>query len=143
VAYVTPPPGSLASGNILSKIKASESQPAFPFNHPSLLFVIIMAVIPISDSSQTITIMSPQSLFLGLFFGLGGGMLLFIIFSAVILWRFSRQGRIRLGAGGPGDFDDEQTSEEEEASAMERLDSSQLEAYYRAKGTSLPIMAHN
>ena len=38
-----------------------------------------MAVIPLSELNQTITIMSPQTLFYGLFFGLGGGMLLFII----------------------------------------------------------------
>jgi hypothetical protein len=93
-----------------------------------------MAVIPLSELNQTITIMSPQTLFFGLFFGLGGGILLFIVLSAILLWRYGRSGRIRLGAGGPGDFDDEQRSLEEEAAMMEQLDQSQQEAYYRAKG---------
>src|SRR5271169_728928 len=94
-----------------------------------------MAVLPIPDSNQTITIMSPESLFFGLFFGLGGGLFLLIIFSAIIYWRYLRSGRIRLGAGGPGELDDEQRLLEEEAAAMNQLDLSQQEAYYRAKGT--------
>src|SRR5436190_449559 len=93
-----------------------------------------MAVIPLSEVNQTIRIMSPQSLFLGLFFGLGGGMLLFIIFSAFIYWRWGYSGRISLGAGGPGDLDDEQRLLEAEETAMEQMDQSQLDAYYRAKG---------
>lgn len=94
-----------------------------------------MAVIPPSESNQTITIMSPQTLFYGLFFGLGGGMLLFIILSTILYWQHGRSGRIRLGVGGPGDLDDEQRLLEEEAAMMEQLDQSQQEAYYRAKGS--------
>lgn len=94
-----------------------------------------MAVLPIPESNQTITIMSPESLFFGLFFGLGGGLFLLIIFSAIIYWRYLRSGRIRLGAGGPGELDDEQRLLEEEEAAMNQLDLSQQEAYYRAKGT--------
>ena len=93
-----------------------------------------MAVIPLSELNQTITIMSPQHMFLGLFFGLGGSMLLFIIVSTILYWRYGHLGRIRLGAGGPGDLDDEQRLLEEEAAMMEQLDQSQQEAYYRAKG---------
>ena len=93
-----------------------------------------MAVIPLPELSQTIRIMSPQTLFFGLFFGVGGGMLLLIIFFAVLYWRYGRSGRIRLGAGGPGDLDDDQRLLEQEAAAMEQLDQPQQEAYYRAKG---------
>ena len=50
-----------------------------------------MAVIPLSELNQTITIMSPQSLFFGLFFGLGGGILLFIVLSAILYWRYGIQ----------------------------------------------------
>jgi len=78
--------------------------------------------------------MSAQGLFFGLFFGLGGGMLFLIIFTALIYWRLLRTGRIRLGAGGPGELDDEQRLLEEEQAAMEYLDPSQQDAYYRAKG---------
>src|SRR5271169_1480983 len=98
-----------------------------------------MAVLPIPESNQIITMISPESLFFGLFFGLGGGLFLLIIFSAIIYWSYQRLGRIRLGAGGPGELDDEQRLLEEEQAAMEDLDPSQQEAYYRAKGFSFPI----
>jgi len=97
-----------------------------------------MAVIPLSDSDVRFTGMSVQGLFYGLFFGLGGGMLFLIIFVALIYCRYIRSGRIRLGAGGPGDLDDEQRLLEEEQAAMEQLDLAQQEAYYRAKGASTP-----
>ena len=95
-----------------------------------------MAVLPFSEANQTLNIMSAQSLFFGLLFGLGGGMLLLIVLSALIYCRLARTGRIRLGAGGPGDFDDEQRLLEEEQAAMGQLDASQQESYYRAKGTA-------
>src|SRR5277367_1357852 len=95
-----------------------------------------MAVIPLSDSDVRFTGMSVQGLFYGLFFGLGGGMLFLIIFVALIYCRYIRSGRIRLGAGGPGDLDDEQRLLEEEQAAMEQLDLAQQEAYYRAKGAA-------
>src|SRR5271169_4028993 len=98
-----------------------------------------MAVLPIPESNQIITMISPESLFFGLFFGLGGGLFLLIIFSAIIYWSYQRSGRIRLGAGGPGELDDEQRLLEDEAAAMERLDLSQQEAYYRAKGTDTTL----
>lgn len=78
--------------------------------------------------------MSSGNVFYGLFFGLGGGTLFLIIFILLIFWRCIRSGRIRLGAGGPGDFDDEQRMLEEEQAAMQRLDPAQQQVYYRAKG---------
>lgn len=63
-------------------------------------------------------------------------MLLLIIFAGLISWRLVRTGRIRLGAGGPGELDDEERLLEEEASAIQQMDPSQQEAYYRAKGES-------
>jgi hypothetical protein len=102
-----------------------------------------MAVIPLSHSEQNLSIMSSQSLFYGLFFGLGGGVVFLVIFVALIYWRCIRLGRIRLGAGGPGELDDEQRLLEEEQAAMEDLDPSQQEAYYRAKGSSFPILSKN
>lgn len=98
-----------------------------------------MAVIPLSDTDGTFTIMSPQGLFFGLFFGLGGGILLLIILSAIIYCRYAHSGRIRLGAGGPGELDDEQRLLEEETAAMQQLDVSQQESYYRAKGNATCI----
>lgn len=95
-----------------------------------------MAVIPLSDGDLRFTGMSAQGLFYGLFFGLGGGMVFLLIFMALIYCRFVRSGRIRLGAGGPGDLDDEQRLLEEEQAAMEQLDLAQQEAYYRAKGAA-------
>jgi hypothetical protein len=82
--------------------------------------------------------MSPRSLFYGLFFGLGGGMVFLIIFMASVYSRYIRSGRIRLGASGPGDLDDEQRLLEEEQAAMEQLDQAQQDAYYRAKGIPPP-----
>jgi hypothetical protein len=79
--------------------------------------------------------MSPQSVFYGLFFGLGGGLIFLIVCTAFIICRYARSGRIRLGAGGPGDLDDEQRLLEEEQAAMGQLDQTQQEAYFRAKGT--------
>jgi len=93
-----------------------------------------MPVIPLSKSGPTVLIMDAQSLFYGLFFGLGGGMLFLIFVSALLYCQYTRGGRIRLGAGGPGDLDDEQRLLEEENAAMEHLDPSQQETYYRAKG---------
>jgi hypothetical protein len=93
-----------------------------------------MAVIPLGNTNQTITILSPRNLFYGLFFGLGGGILFVVISVALIYWRCLHAGRIRLGAGGPGQLDDEQSLLEEEQRAMDQLDPSQQDAYYRAKG---------
>ena len=93
-----------------------------------------MAVLPLQEGDKPFTVMSPQDLFYGLFFGLGGGMLFLIVCMALIYCRYARSGRIRLGAGGPGDLDDEQRLLEEEQAAMDQLDLSQQEAYYRAKG---------
>ena len=85
--------------------------------------------------------MSSENLFYGLFFGLGGGMLLLVVFVGLIYWRCARSGRIRLGSGAPGELDDEQRFLEEERAAMEQLDPNQQDAYYHAKGTSpLPLM---
>src|SRR5271170_1946620 len=99
-----------------------------------------MAVIPLSDGEVRLMGMSAQGLFYGLFFGLGGGMMFLILFVGLIYCRFVRSGRIRLGAGGPGDLDDEQRLLEEEQAAMEQLDLAQQEAYYRAKGaTAAPV----
>jgi hypothetical protein len=97
-----------------------------------------MAVIRLTGAEPPLRIMSPQSLFYGLFFGLGGGILLFAIVIGLIYWRITRSGRIRLGSGAPGELDDEQRLLEEERSAMEQLDPSQQEAYYRAKGDYIP-----
>jgi hypothetical protein len=93
-----------------------------------------MAIVPIPGASEKMSTMSARSLFYALFFGLSGGMLFMIIFLGVIYWRCIRSGRIRLGAGGPGEFDDEQRLLEEEQAAMQNLDPAQQEAYYRAKG---------
>jgi hypothetical protein len=93
-----------------------------------------MALVQIPSSDQTITIMPAERLFYALFFGLGGGMLFLIICMGLIYWQCIHSGRIRLGAGGPGDLDDEQRLLEEEQAAMEQLDQSQQDAYYRAKG---------
>ena len=123
----------------LNKVKRRGKQPPdLPSQYlpssSSLFF--IMAVVLLSDLDQPATIMSGRALFLGLFFGLGGGMLLLIIFAGLISWRLVRTGRIRLGVGGPGEFDDEERLFEEEASAIQQMDPSQQEAYYRAKGES-------
>jgi len=79
--------------------------------------------------------MSVQSLFYGLFFGLGAGFIFLIICSAIIYYRYLRSGGIRLGAGGPGDLDDEQRLLEDEQTAVLQLDQAQQEAYFRAKGS--------
>lgn len=81
------------------------------------------------------TMSSAQTLFYGLFFGLGGGILFLFVFFAVVYWQFVRSGRIRLGAGAPGEFDDEQRLLEEEQAGLGQLDPSQQNAYYRAKGS--------
>jgi hypothetical protein len=99
-----------------------------------------MAVIRFTDANAPLRIMSPQSLFYGLFFGLGGGILFLVLFVALVYWRCSRSGRIRLGSGAPGELDDEQRLLEEERAAMEQLDPNQQDAYYRAKGTSLALI---
>jgi hypothetical protein len=92
-----------------------------------------MAVVPETDG--TVRIMSSSSLFVGLFFGLGGGLVFITLFVlCLIYWRYVRLGRIRLGSGGPGDLDDEQRFLEEERAAMEQFDVSQQDAYYRARG---------
>jgi hypothetical protein len=96
-----------------------------------------MAVLPHSGLNTTAGVTSPQTLFYGLFFGLGGGILLLFLFIVLTYWRYVRSGRIRLGAGGPGDLDDEQRLLEEEHAAMDELDVSQQEAYFRAKGMVL------
>lgn len=93
-----------------------------------------MAVIRFTDAKPPLRIMSPQTVFYGLFFGLGGGILLLAIFVGLIYWRLARTGRIRLGSGAPGQLDDEQRLLDEERTAMEQLDPSQQDAYYRAKG---------
>ena len=98
-----------------------------------------MAVIRFTEAAAPLRIMSPQSLFYGLFFGLGGGILFLVIFVALVYWRCARSGRIRLGSGAPGELDDEQRLLEEERAAMEQLDPNQQDAYYRAKGTSLAL----
>jgi hypothetical protein len=95
-----------------------------------------MAVLPLSVSNTTAGVTSPQNLFYGLFFGLGGILFLFL-FIVLTYWRCVRSGRIRLGAGGPGDLDDEQRLLEDEHAAMDELDVSQQEAYFRAKGMVL------
>ena len=68
-------------------------------------------------------------------------MVFLIIFMALIYCRYVRLGRIRLGAGGPGDLDDEQRLLEEEQAAMQQLDVAQQEAYYRAKGATISLHA--
>ena len=98
-----------------------------------------MAVIRFTGAEPPLRIMSPQRLFYGLFFGLGGGILLLAIFVGLIYWRLARTGRIRLGSGAPGELDDEQRLLEEERAAMEQLDQSQQDAYYRAKGNQTPL----
>lgn len=99
-----------------------------------------MAVIRFADAEPPLRIMSPESLFYGLFFGLGGGILLLVIFVGLIYWQCARSGRIRLGSGTPGELDDEQRLLEEERAAMEQLDPNQQDAYYRAKGASLFLL---
>jgi hypothetical protein len=94
-----------------------------------------MAVLPRLDTDPTFIVYSAETLFYGLFFGLGGGIFCIVVFTALIYWRCVRSGRIRLGAGGPGFLDDEQRLLEEEQAAMEQLDPTQQEAYYRAKGS--------
>ena len=96
-----------------------------------------MAVISWPEPNSTMSTKSAQGLFYGLFFGVGGGMLFFIIFMAVIYWRYGYLGRIRLGAIGPGELDDEQRLLEEETAGLQHLDPSQQEAYYGAKGRIL------
>lgn len=78
--------------------------------------------------------MPARDLFYALLFGLGGGVLFIIIFIGLVYWRCVRSGGIRLGAGGPGELDDEQRLFEEEQAAMQNLDPARQEAYYRAKG---------
>jgi hypothetical protein len=103
---------------------------------------VVMAVIRFTDSEPPLRIMSPQSLFYGLFFGLGGGILFLVIFVGLVYWRCARSGRIRLGSGAPGQLDDEQRLLEDERAAMEQLDPNQQEAYYRAKGTTTPFVSY-
>jgi len=81
---------------------------------------------------------SSNALFYGLFFGLSGGILCVVLVTALIYSRCIRTGMIRLGAGGPGELDDEQRRLEEEQAAMPQFDPVQQEAYYRAKGMFLP-----
>ena len=100
-----------------------------------LIIVVIIQNAIVYQRTLGNIVMSPQSLFYGLFFGLGGGFIFLIICSAITYHRYLRSGRIRLGAGGPGDLDDEQRLLEEEQ-AVRQLDQAQQEAYFRAKGSS-------
>jgi hypothetical protein len=94
-----------------------------------------MAALPCLGPKETLQGMSSaQTLFYGLFFGLGGGMLFLFVFLAVVYWQCVRSGRIRLGAGAPGELDDEQRILEEEQAGLSQLDFSQQNAYFRAKG---------
>jgi hypothetical protein len=93
-----------------------------------------MPVLPFMDDKRFRIMGSDTALFYGLFFGLCGGALCFAVITALLYWRCLRTGMIRLGAGGPGELDDEQRLLEEEQAAMTHFDPVQQEAYYRAKG---------
>ena len=67
-------------------------------------------------------------------------MLFLFLFIALIYWQCVRSGRIRLGAGGPGELDDEQRLLEEEQAGLAQLDDNQQNAYYRAKGRAKPFI---
>lgn len=66
------------------------------------------------------------------------GSVLFALFLLCLLYylRYFRHGRIMLGAGLPGSFDDEQQALREEAMYLHTLDESARQAYFRAKGKS-------
>ena len=69
-----------------------------------------------------------------LFSALGGTLGLFCILALLYYLRFSRNGRIMLGAGMPGAYDDEQHAIREEQMYLHTLDEPARQAYFRAKG---------
>src|SRR5579859_6747571 len=126
--------------SLITLFNYARERPAHPlFARKYTRCSFVMAVIRFMDTEPPLRTMSPESLFYGLFFGLGGGILFLVIFVGLIYWRCARSGRIRLGSGAPGELDDEQRLLEEERAAMEQLDPNQQDAYYRAKGTQTPL----
>ena len=67
-------------------------------------------------------------------------MFFLFIFISLVYWRCVRSGRIRLGAGGPGELDDEQRLLEEEQTGLAQLDPTQQSAYFRAKGNIIDFL---
>ena len=63
------------------------------------------------------------------------GSLIFFFFLLFVLYyfRFHRHGRILLGSGLPGSYDDEQQAIREENMYLHTLDESAQQAYFRAK----------
>lgn len=72
------------------------------------------------------------------------GSLSFIFFVLCLLYylRFYRHGRIMLGDGAPGSYDDEQQAMREEAMYLHTLDEPERQAYFRAKGEHILAMPH-
>lgn len=77
------------------------------------------------------------SVFLPLFSTLGSLLFVFILLCLAYYLRFYRHGRILLGSGLPGSFDDEQQAIREEGMYLHTLDESARQAYFRAKGRSI------
>lgn len=71
-----------------------------------------------------------------LFSTLGSLAILFVLLCALYYLRFNGNGRIMLGAGMPGAYDDEQQAIREEGLYLHTLDEPARQAYFRAKGKS-------
>lgn len=69
-----------------------------------------------------------------LFSTLGSLIFFFFLLCAIYYLRFYRHGRIMLGAGLPGAYDDEQQALREEEMYLHTLDEPSRQAYFRAKG---------
>ncbi|CCG83961.1 protein of unknown function [Taphrina deformans PYCC 5710] len=69
-----------------------------------------------------------------LFSTMGGLLLCLLLLFVFYYLRFYRHGRIMLGSGLPGSFDDEQQAIRDEEMYLHTLDESARQAYFRAKG---------
>ena len=75
-----------------------------------------------------------------LFSTLGSLAFLFVLLCALYYLRFYGNGRIMLGAGMPGAYDDEQQAIREEGLYLHTLDEPARQAYFRAKGPQYELV---
>lgn len=81
-----------------------------------------------------------KGVLIGLLSAFGSAALVGLIFLIIYFFRYTPRGRILLDRlGRPGEYDDEQARQREEAEALENMDDLSRQEYLRAKGTAVSI----
>ncbi|KAI9055466.1 hypothetical protein LZ554_000420 [Drepanopeziza brunnea f. sp. 'monogermtubi'] len=100
----------------------------------ALLALQTMAFKPTDSEIRIENDSTINGVMIGLLSSFGSAILIALIFFVVYFFRYTSSGRIFLDRmGRPGEFDDEQAYEREEAEALEEMDDLQRTEYLRAK----------